>query len=113
MTPHRQLWTPPNVNRGGWKEGNAPDVSDLSDEIPGPDARYQDHGPGCRCGSMECPWYRGEETARRYRSLSSERQRELATEVWDSFRSPEGWRIENQAAMLRAMQRPRRRWRFR
>ena len=114
MTSHRKIWTPPNVNRGGWKEGDAPDVADLSDAIAGPDSRYQTHGPGCGCGDLDCPWYRGEAVSRYYHNLPSREKRRLASEVWDAFRSPEGWRYANLQALAQAMRRPRlRRWRFR
>ena len=52
-----------------------PDLGDLDYAVAGPDARYQDHGPGCRCGNLECPWYRGMVAARRYRQEWSQEER--------------------------------------
>ena len=51
------------------------DLADLDYAVEGPDRRYQDHGPGCRCGNPECPWARGMMTAKLYREEWTQEQR--------------------------------------
>ena len=53
----------------------APDLGDLDYAVAGPDQRFQDHGPGCRCGDLACPWYRGMQAARVYREQWSQDER--------------------------------------
>lgn len=58
-------------------------LGELDFEVHGPDPRFQDHRAGCDCGNLECPWYRGEEAARRWARMSDaeklETWREAAT----------------------------------
>jgi hypothetical protein len=51
------------------------DLADLDYAVEGPDRRFQDHGPGCRCGSLECPWFTGMQAARVYRELWTQEER--------------------------------------
>lgn len=51
------------------------DLADLDYAVEGPDQRFQTHGPGCRCGDIECPWARGMMTAREYREKWTQEQR--------------------------------------
>ena len=69
--------------------GRRVDMADLDYAVEGPDRRFQGHGPGCRCGDIDCPWYRGERAAHVYREemTSSERLADYA-QVVEAFRSP-------------------------
>ena len=51
------------------------DLADLDYAVEGPDRRFQDHGPGCRCGNVECPWARGMMTVRRFREEMTTQER--------------------------------------
>jgi hypothetical protein len=72
MPSSRHPWVPRSaLSSLGRRRQRAPrSLGELDGEILGPDARYQDHGPGCDCGNVECPYWRGEEAARRYHRLS-------------------------------------------
>jgi hypothetical protein len=54
------------------------DIGDLDYEIPGPDPRFQSHGPGCNCGDVECPWYAGELAHHRWHGEWSDARKALA-----------------------------------
>ena len=51
------------------------DLADLDYAVEGPDRRFQDHGPGCRCGDLDCPWFRGMHAAHVYREQWGQQQR--------------------------------------
>ena len=97
----RKPWLPP-------LDSSKPlDVADLSDMVPGPDPAYQTHGPGCQCGDMGCPWYRGERAAKIYRNLSAEDRRRMDNDFVEAMREPYEWQMIEAA---RAAMRPRRGW---
>ena len=51
-----------------------PDIGDLDYAVPGPDERFQSHGPGCGCGDLDCPWYKGEVARREYEAQTPEQR---------------------------------------
>ena len=98
----RKTWLPPVDS------GKPLDVADLSDMIPGPDPRFQTHGPGCRCGDGGCPWYRGERAREIYRDEMTPQQRQEADSMFaEAMRTPIEWQIRD--SLLQAA-RPRRGW---
>lgn len=52
-----------------------PDLADLDYAVEGPDPRFQSHGPDCRCGDLDCPWFRGRHAAHVYREVWGQDER--------------------------------------
>lgn len=96
----RKMWVPP-------LDRNKPlDVADLDHIVPGPDPKYQTHGPGCTCGEVDCPWYRGEQAARIYRNLPRDVRQRVDQEFIEAMRSTTEWQMIDAAnyARQRAIQ---------
>lgn len=78
-----RIWTPrPGRNAGARRRDQAPrSIAELEGDIRGPAPGFEDHGPGCDCGSIDCPYWRGEEAARIYNRKSEAEKRELGREA--------------------------------